>query len=140
MDMKADAATEKAVMVILQNFNDALAGKQVEQLLSLFAPDADVFLLGSEEGEKAIGHRELEDFFRRIFSRFTAFYFEWKWHLVSMESSVAWVFTEGLVHAKTVDQTLEAPYRSTMVLVKRGDKWLIMHAHGSRPTTKRRYD
>jgi len=137
MDMKADAATEKAVMVILQNFNDALAGKQVEQVLSLFAHDADVFLLGSEEGEKAIGHRKLEDFFRRIFSRFTAFYFEWKWHLVSVESSVAWVFTEGLVHTKTIDQTLEAPYRSTMVLVKRGDKWLIMHVHGSRPTTER---
>jgi len=136
--MKADATTEKAVMTILQGFNDASAGKQVEQVLSLFVPDADVFLLGSEEAEKAIGHYELEDFFRRIFSRFTAFSFEWKWHLVSIEGSVAWVFTEGLVHAKTIDQDLNAPYRSTMVLVKRGDKWLIMHAHGSRPTTERR--
>ena len=133
MDMKADAATEKAVMKILQDFNDALAGKQVEQVLGLFAPDADVFLLGSEEGEKAIGHHELEDFFKGIFSRFTAFSFEWKWHLVSIEGSVAWVVTEGLVHAKTIDQDLSATYRSTMVLVKRGDKWLIMHAHGSRP-------
>lgn len=131
--MKADAATEKAVMTILQDFNDALAGKQVEQVLSLFAPDADVFLLGSEKGEKAIGHHELEDFFTRIFSRFTAFSFEWKWHLVSIEGSVAWVVTEGLVHAETIDQDLSAPYRSTMVLVKRGDEWLIMHAHGSRP-------
>ena len=133
--MKADAATEKAVMKILQDFNNALAGKQVKQVLSLFAPDADVFLLGSEEGEKAIGHHELEDFIRRIFSRFRAFSFEWKWHLVSIEGSVAWVFTEGLVHAKTVDQHISAPYRSTIVLVKRGGKWLMMHAHGSRPET-----
>ena len=135
--MKADAATEKAVKTILQDLNDALAGKQVEQVLGLFAPDSDVFLLGSEEGEKAIGHHELEDFLRRIFSRFTAFSFEWKWHLVSTEGSVAWVVTEGLVHAKTSDQDLSAPYRSTMVLVKRGDKWLIMHAHGSRPESAR---
>lgn len=138
--MKADATTEKAVMTILRDINDALAGKQVEKLLSLFAPDADVIHVGSEEGEKAIGHSELEDFFRRIFSRFTAFYFEWKWHLISMESPVAWVFAEGLVHAKTPNQTLEAPYRITIVFVKRRDKWLIMHSHGSTPTTKRRYD
>jgi len=76
--MKVDVATEKAMMKILQDFNDALAGKQVEQVLCLFAPDADVFLLGSEEGEKAIGRHELEDFFRRVFSRFTAFSFEWE--------------------------------------------------------------
>ena len=131
--MKADAATEKAVMTILQDVNDALASKQVEQVLGLFAPDADVFILGSEEGEKAIGHQELEDFFKRIFSRFTAFSFEWKWHFVSIEGSVAWVVTEGLVHTKTLDQDISSPYRSTMVLVKRGDKWLIMHVHGSSP-------
>jgi len=53
--------------------------------------------------------------------------------LVSIEGSVAWVVTEGLVHAKTIDQDLSAPYSVTMMLVKRGDKWLIMHGHSSRP-------
>jgi len=73
--MKADAATEKAVMTILQDFTDALPGKQVEHVLSLFAPDADVFLLASEEGEKAIGHHELEEFFKAYFLKVYGFLF-----------------------------------------------------------------
>jgi len=89
--------------------------------------------LGASVFSRPNGHHELEEFSRRIFSRFAAFSFEWKWHLVSIEGSVAWVVTEGLVHANTADQDLGAPYRSTIVLVKRGDKWLIMHGLGSRP-------
>jgi len=130
--MKADAATEKAVMKIQQDLNDGCASGDVQRVLSLFATDADVVYLGFEEGEKAIGYNELEDFARRLFSS-TAISFEWKWHLVSMEGSVAWVVAEGLYHAKTADQHVSGPYRLTMVLVKREDKWLIMHLHDSQP-------
>jgi len=135
--MKADAATEKAVMKIVQDLNDGCASRDVQRVLDLFATDADVVYLGFEEGEKAIGHNELEDFTRRLFSSM-AISFEWRWHLVSMEGSVAWVVAEGLFHAKTADQDVSGPYRVTMVLVKRGDKWLIMHLHDSQPVIARK--
>ena len=131
--MKADAATEKAVMKILQDLSNGCASKKVQQVLDLFAADADIVLLGSEEGEKAIGRRELENFLRRLFSRPMALSFEWRWYSVSVEGSVAWVVAEGLVHTRTADQHLSSPYRLTMVLVEKGDKWLIMHTHGSQP-------
>jgi len=130
--MKAGAATEKAVMKIREDLNDGRASRDVHRVLGLFATDADVVFLGFEEGEKVIGYNELEDFVRRLFSS-TAISFEWKWHLVSMEGSVAWVVAEGLYHAKTADQHVSGPYRLTMVLVKREDKWLIMHLHDSQP-------
>ena len=133
--MKADTTTEKAVMKILQDLNNGCASKRVQQVLDLFADDANVVLLGSEEGEKAIGRIELEGQFRRLFSRPMAYSFEWKWHSVSVEDSVAWVVAEGLVHARTSDQHQSSPYRLTMVLVKRGDKLLIMHWHGSEPAS-----
>jgi uncharacterized protein (TIGR02246 family) len=133
--MKADATTEKAVMKVLQDINNSCASKNVQQVLDLFADDADVVLLGSEEGEKAIGRIELEGQFRRLFSRPMTYSFEWKWHSVSVEDSVAWVVAEMLVHARTSDQHQSSPYRLTLVLVKRGDKWLIMHWHSSEPTS-----
>jgi len=131
--MKADASTETAVMKILKDFSDGCASRHVQRVLSLFATDTDVVLLGSEEGEKAIGQGALKNFLERLFSRPMAYSLEWKWHSVSIEDSVAWVVAEGLVHAKTADRHLSAPYRLTMVLVKRRDKWLIMHWHGSEP-------
>jgi uncharacterized protein (TIGR02246 family) len=133
MDMKADAATEKAVMKILQNFSNGCADKKVQQVLNLFATDANVVLFGSEEGEKTIGRAELEGQFRRLFSRPTVYSLEWRWHQVSVEDSVVWVVAEGLAHARTLDQHQSSPYRLTMVLVKRGNKWLITHYHGSEP-------
>jgi len=131
--MKADAATETAIKKILEDLSDSLSSRDVQRALGLFASDADIVLLGSEEGEKAIGSRELENFLGRLFSRPMAYSLEWMWFLVSMEGSVAWVVAEGFVHARTADQHVSSPYRLTMVLVKRGDKWLIMHWHGSEP-------
>jgi len=131
--MKADAPTEKAVIKILQDLSDGCASKQVQQVLGLFAADANVVLLGSEEGEKAIGPTELERFLKRLFSRHMAYSFEWRWHLVSIEGPVAWVVAEGLIHAKSADEHVSSPYRVTVVLKKKAGKWLITHYHGSEP-------
>ena len=133
--MKADAATETAVMKILEDLSDGLASRDVQRVLGLFATDADIVLLGSEEGEKAIGRIELENFLGRLFSRPMAYSFERRWFSVSMEGSVAWVVAECFVHAGTADQHVSSPYRLTMVLVKRGGKWLVMHFHGSEPVS-----
>ena len=134
--MKADASTEKVVMKILEDLNDVLAFRDVQRALNLFATDVDISLFGSEEGETSVGHTELESFFKRIFQLSSTLSFEWKWHLVSIEGSVAWVIAKGLIHLKSVDEQLSSPYRITLVLVKRGDKWFIMHGHGSEPVAK----
>jgi len=131
--MKADAITETALMKILEDLGEAFASKDVQRVLGHAAPDADLVMLGSEEGEKAIGRRELEDLLEGVYSRPMSYSLEWRWHSVSAEGAVAWVVAEGLVHVASADQHLSSPYRLTMVLVKRGDKWLMVHYHGSEP-------
>jgi uncharacterized protein (TIGR02246 family) len=131
--MKADATTETAVMRILEDLGEAFASKDVQRVLGHAAPDTDIVMLGSEEGEKAIGRRELEDFLQSVYSRPMSYSLEWSWHSVSAEGSVAWVVAEGLVHAESADHRLSSPYRLTMVLVKRRDNWLMVHYHGSEP-------
>jgi len=131
--MKADSTTETAVMKVLEELGEALGSKDTQRALSLLAHDADVVLLGSAEGEKAVGRRQSEELFEQLRSRPIAYSFEWRWHLVSSEGSVAWVVAEGSVHTESADQHLILPYRLTLVLVNRGNKWLIAHSHGSEP-------
>lgn len=131
--MKADASTEIAVMKILEDLSNSFASRHLQRSLDLCATDADVILLGSEAGEKAIGRNELKNFLKRLFSRPMSYSLEWNWHSVSVESSVAWIVAEGLVHVRIANKHLSTPYHLTMVLVKRGGKWLIMHWHGSEP-------
>lgn len=133
--MKADAKTETAVMKVFEELGEAVGSRDTQRAVSLFAADADVVMLGSAEGEKAVGRRESEEFLDQLWSRPIAYSFEWRWHSVSAEGSVAWVFAEGSVHAKSADQDVSRPYRITLVLANRGDKWLIMHSHGSEPAT-----
>jgi hypothetical protein len=71
--MKADAQTEAAVMAVPDEFNNAVATRNLNKVLDLFTFDPDVFLLGSEAVESATGREELESFFRRVFSRDVAF-------------------------------------------------------------------
>jgi len=131
--MKADARTEAAVMAVLAEFNDAVATGNLNKALELFTSDPDVFLLASEEGEKATGREELESFFKRVFSRDVAYSWTWKEWIVSAKGSVAWVALDARVHMSSEQGVKSAPYRITAVLERRGEKWLLAQYHGSEP-------
>ena len=131
--MKADAATEKAVTGVLEDLGEALADGDIDRVLANFATDPDMVWLGSWEGEKGVGLKGLERFVKRLLSGPVAYSFEWEERSVSAEGSVAWVIAEGSVRAKGPEQDVSSPYRLTLVLVNRGDEWLILHSHGSEP-------
>jgi ketosteroid isomerase-like protein len=152
--MKADAQTEAAVMAVLDEFNNAVVTRNLNKVLDLFTSDPDVFLLGSEAGERATGPQELESFFRRVFSREVAFSWAWKeWNFsASAKCSVAWVALDATVHMSGESEqgvtVKSAPYRITAVLERRsgqggrggkggkggrGARWLLAQYHGSEP-------
>ena len=131
--MKADAATEKAVLGLLKAFSDNFSMKDIDGMLSLFAQEADVVMLGSEDWEMGVGHRNLRPVFKRLFSRKETSWWEWKWYTVSSGGSVAWALATGDVHTKTGKTETRSPYRLSGVFEKRGDKWLWVQFHGSEP-------
>lgn len=131
--MKADSKTEAAVMSVLNRFKEAVAKRDTTGALELFATDLDVLCMGSEAGEIAVGRSELKALLKRVLSRPTAYYFEWRSHSVSSTGSVSWATIDALVHAKGEGQEIALPYRITAVLERRGNKWLLMHYHGSEP-------
>ena len=131
--MRADAATERAVIAVLEDLGEALADGDVARFLGQFATDPDMVWLGSWEGERGVGLAGLERLLQRLLSAPVDYSFEWERRSVSAEGSVAWVIAEGSVHARGPDQDLSSPYRLTLVLVNRAGKWLILHSHGSEP-------
>lgn len=131
--MKADQQTETAAMSVLNTFSDAYVRRDLDELLSVFAPDADVVLIGTGPDERRIGSSEIKAQAERDWAQSENSRLQWKWHSVSAAGPVAWLAAEGLMQAKVHGHDLSLPIRLTSVLEKRGNKWLFVQSHASVP-------
>jgi ketosteroid isomerase-like protein len=131
--MRADQQTGAAAMAVLNQFSEAYLKRDLEGLLSLFAPDADVVLIGTGRDERRVGQPEIQVQAERDWAQTEAGSLKWTWHSVSAAGSVAWVAAEGIFEAKVGGEDLSLPVRLTGVLEKRGDQWLIVQFHTSFP-------
>ena len=131
--MKADQQTEAAAMAVLNRFSEAYVRRDVNELLSLFAPDADVVLLGTGTDERRVGQAEIQTQAERDWAQSQGANFHWTWHSVSAAGSIAWLAAEGIFETKVGGHDTKLPIRLTSVLEKRGDKWLFVQSHASVP-------
>ena len=132
--MKADARTEAAVMDVLDKLSDACARRNLEEVVGLFAPDADdIVVVASEADQRWSGVKEVKAFFERLFSRPLAYSFSWDWYWVWSAGSVSWVMTEGAEHLRGEHQEARFPYRMSAVLERRREEWKRVLLHGSEP-------
>ena len=131
--MKADTKTQAEIVDVLERFKNSVAARDLSGVLRLFADDSDVFLLGSEASEKALGPSQLKSFFEGLLSQPVVYVFEWKSYSISNSGSVGWAAIDALIHMKGGGRDAKAPYRITVVLEKRKDRWFLMQFHGSEP-------
>jgi ketosteroid isomerase-like protein len=131
--MKANAKTEVAVLAVFDKFIAAYQKRDIEGLMSLLAPDDDIFLFGTGVDEKRIGRAQFRFQAERDWSQTDALAFKLTWHQVSAAGPVAWVAAEGVGQGKVGGQAIEFPFRTTVVLEQRGDKWLFVQLHMSLP-------
>jgi uncharacterized protein (TIGR02246 family) len=128
--MKADAATEAAVRAVMQAFADCQARQDVEGLMALHAPDADLLIFdvsAKKEGPEGV-RALLED----NFARYGAISFAYDWATVSAAGPVAWVSSEVTVKSQEEGEwRVIGQARLTIVLEQRDSKWLIVHGHES---------
>ena len=128
---KLEARTQ--VTAALQRLG-MLVSRKDPSVLSEFAADADVLLVGSEGGEVVEGPAALRDFFQRVFRAPANVGWEWRKVRISSADDVAWLFAEGEVVVVTDARPQRRPYRLTGVLQRQGRKWVWKHFHGSEPT------
>ena len=131
--MKADIKTETEVMAVIKQFVESFTKKDLESNLALYAPDADVVLIGTGVDEKRVGLIEIEAEERRAFAQSDEHSIHLDWYSVSAAGSVAWLASNGSIQARIGGQEISFPVRLTFVLENREGRWLIMQVHGSLP-------
>ena len=130
--MKGNAHTETALVKLLESFCSAFEAKDAEGVMQLFAPDADVAVVTSEESLLR-GPQEFKAFLQGYVQSLTADSWAWDHYDVSMAGVVAWLLAEGTETASTQGSEQKYPYRMSTVCEKRDDRWLLMQIHGSSP-------
>jgi ketosteroid isomerase-like protein len=131
--MKADAKTEAAVKAVLDKVAAGYARRDMNLLRTAFAHDPDVLMYGTGADEKRLGLAEIQVQAERDWSQTETASLSYKWISVSAAGSVAWAATDTVLDVKAGGQKMTLPLRITFVLEKRGDEWLIVHAHFSIP-------
>jgi pimeloyl-ACP methyl ester carboxylesterase/ketosteroid isomerase-like protein len=131
--MRASRQIEAEVLQALDSFGNAVATRDLEGTMQLFASDDDVVLQASESGTLAIGPEELRAFFTRLYARPVGFSWEWTHRLVSSNGDVAWFFADGVEIVTEGDQRHRLPYRMSGVLQRRSGRWVWLQVHGSEP-------
>ena len=130
---KADPETESVVMNVLKQCLEAFAKRDLDAMLAFFAPDPDVVVIGTGRDEKCIGLTEIKAIFERSFSQFDEASFEFGWHSVSVAGPLAWLAADVILHVKAGGREISEQLRFTVVMEKRGDRWLIVQSHDSVP-------
>jgi len=127
--MKADAATEVAVKEMAKKMSDAYAAQDMAALKSVFSPDADVVLIGTDAEEERVGPAQFEAQARKDWSHTDAMSLSYDWMSISAAGPVAWGAAKATFHLRRAGHTRDVPARATFVLEKRGDAWRIAQAH-----------
>ena len=130
--VKPDASTEAAMREILERFCSGFAARDADAVMRLFAPDADVVMVTSEEALLR-GPNEIEGFLQRYRDGKTRYSWRWDRRDVSAAGSVAWLLAEGTETAAAEDREEKHPYRMSMVCENRDGRWLLVQVHGSSP-------
>ena len=123
---------DPAILAVLEDLNRGFSQRNVEQVLGLFAPNADIVFIGSEAGETATGTPQLRVLLEALFARSESYRWCWSRRTARMTGPVAWLVADAILRVEG-PQELEVPYRMTLVLERCGHQWRIVHYHGSEP-------
>jgi len=127
---------EKEVLDQLRSLYAAYSNLDIDGVVSHFAPDSDLVVLGANRDEKVVGLDSIRESLERSQGG------EWRrmeidisWISVTCRETVAW-FSSELHCAVPLDaeSTLNLITRATGVLEKRDAQWLICQYHASHPT------
>ena len=127
-----DTPAESELIGVLEAFCSGFTDRNAEAVMGLFGPDPNLAVVTSEESLLR-GPVELQRFLEHYIEGATTYSWTWHRHDVFIAGSVAWLLAEGTETAVSGGHLQQHPYRMTMVLERRQDRWVLMHVHGSSP-------
>ena len=130
--MTADVDTAAGLLEILERSCSGFAERDAEGVMQLFAPDADVVMVTSEEALLR-GPDEVRAFLHRYARGPTTYSWTWNRRDVSAAGAVGWLLAEGIETVAAGDRDEQYPYRMSVVCEKRDRRWSLVQIHGSSP-------
>lgn len=129
--MQANDQDKQAVLATLDRYSQLYAAHDVDGIIALFAPDADTVVIGTGADERYLGLDAIRGLFQRNFAESDTADVKWTWRHVVIVGSAAWVAAEADIHVRPSGVETIVPVRWTVIMEKRGERWLWLHRHAS---------
>lgn len=131
--MQANQETTVAFMATISKLTGAYRARQIDDIMSCFAPDEDIVLIGTGADEKRTGRAQTRTQVESDWSQTDSIEMSFQWQSVSAAGTAAWVTGDGAFTIQAGGDHMALPVRVSLVLEKRGTAWLIAHGHFSTP-------
>lgn len=132
--MKANRATEKAALDVLNKLAAMYAAKDISTFESVFSPDAESVLVNSGPGQMYMGARQIKSEVEKEFAGYDAVRLAFDQTAVASIGPVALVAATGTCATTNGGQEYVSPIRCTAAMEQHGGRWLVFHCHFSVPT------
>jgi uncharacterized protein (TIGR02246 family) len=130
--VRANEQVGVALLELLERFCSGFAALDADGVVELFAPDADIVMVTSEESLLR-GPDEVTAFLHGYAQGTTAYSWTWDRVDISAAGSVGWLLAEGIEIVAADERIEKHPYRMSMVCEKRDGRWFLLQVHGSSP-------
>ncbi|SRR5579875_4025331 len=134
--MFADETTTAEVRAtLLDRYLKGYVQRDLDLLMSSFAPEADSTILGTGDDERMVGYETIRNRIQRDWRQSDEIQWEWEPPVVASAGPVAWTLSETQFSARMGSIRVSFKTRVTAVLELRGDRWLIRQMHLSIPSS-----
>jgi ketosteroid isomerase-like protein len=131
--MKADQETQTEVTKVFKGMFEAYKKQDLKGVLSFWASDPDITVIGSGSDEKNIGTDRFVEQLKRDWAQGEVQTIGVKNFAVSAAGDVAWLSADIIFHGKTANDEFDLPARLTGVMEKKYGRWMWVQMHISSP-------
>jgi len=132
-----DPGTEKEVKGFLDRQTQAYDKKDLNALMAMLAPDADVVMLGNGPDQRWVGSDRIKKAYESFLATYKSEVMKLTWTSIRAKGDVAWFAAKCVIHQMKKPEGKETLLINwTGVLEKRKDKWLLVQSHFSFPIAK----
>jgi ketosteroid isomerase-like protein len=129
--MKADMKTHAEVTQTLKGMLEAYKKHDLQGVLSFWAPDPDVLVIGLGAEKKSAGLAQFGESLKQDWAQSEVMAINVKGFAVSASELVSWVTADITFHGRKSGEEFDLPGCLTGVLEKRYGKWLWAQLHFS---------
>ena len=129
----ADSKTDQEIKSFLAQFQAAYSKKDVNAIMKMIAPEANVVFFEADEKGRYVGTDQVRAAYEGSLKEVKSVKGQYKWTSVGSKDDVGWFATEVLFDVDTGEDKFQQMGLWSGVLEKKDGKWLLIQSHFSFP-------